>query len=108
MTCGFDLEDSPQQGRVRDTYRGTGMNRVLLRLVFWTMVVAVVAVAPWWVIRGAGPLADWTGHSPDLIWTVAALLALPLLGAAMTIYDQVPARSDCTRSSQPHRRPRQT
>ncbi|MBP2364899.1 hypothetical protein [Pseudonocardia parietis] len=64
----------------------------------------VAAVAPWWVIRGAGPLADWTGHSPDLIWAVAALLALPLLGAAMTIYDQFPARPCSTRSPQPNRR----
>lgn len=61
-----------------------------LRLLFRVVFLAVAAAAALGVILGGALLADWIGRTYDVVWAVAALLLLPLIGAAMTLRDQLP------------------
>lgn len=51
--------------------------------------VAIAGAAALGVVLGAALLVDWIGRTHDVVWVVVALLALPLIGAAMTLRDQV-------------------
>ncbi|MBC3193184.1 hypothetical protein H7X46_19170 [Pseudonocardia sp. C8] len=60
----------------------------LLRAVFRGLLVAVGGIAALCAVLAGSVLVDWVGRTYDIVWAVGALLALPLLGAAMTVYDQ--------------------
>lgn len=60
----------------------------ILRVMFRGVFVALAGAAALGVILGAALLADWVGRTHDVVWAVVALLALPLIGAAMTLRDQ--------------------
>lgn len=61
-----------------------------LRVMFRGAFVALAGAAALGVVIGAATLAEWFGRTQDVVWVVVALLALPLIGAAMTLRDQLP------------------
>lgn len=71
----------------------------VLRVLWWGALIAVAAAVPGWLVRAGHVFAAWAGANPDVLWAVCALLTMPLLAAAMTIYDQLPTQSRDVSSS---------
>ena len=57
-------------------------------MMFRGVFLALAGAVALGVILGLAALADWVARTYDIGWVAVALLALPLIGAIMTLRNQ--------------------